>query len=91
MRTITEVCEAFKHKRVEQGRNIESTGYKLISFSTVIAQWIGGKLIINATRYSNITDKHQAAIIWDKRYKPIYVYNVPRNTTNLLEYIQCKI
>lgn len=91
MRTIAEVCEAFKHKRCASLDNLESTGYKLISYSTVIAQWINGRLVINATKYSKTTDKHQAAIIWDKRYKPIYVYNVPRNTTNLLEYIQCKI
>lgn len=91
MRTIAEVCEAFKHKRVEQGNSIYSTGYKFISYSTVIAQWIGGKLIINATRYSNTTSKHQAAIVWDKRYKPIYVYNVPIHTANLLKYIPCKL
>lgn len=53
-----EVVEAFLSGDVATGSNLRSTGYKLFSYRTCIAEWYDGYLLINITRYSNTTSKH---------------------------------
>ena len=45
-----------------RGASLTSTGEKLISYETPIAEWRGGKLAINNARYSNTTSKQQSLL-----------------------------
>lgn len=45
-----------------KGRTLESTGDKLINYSTVIAQWKDSRLYINTKKYSVTTSKIQNKI-----------------------------
>lgn len=78
-----EVCDLFLHNKRGKTRNLESTGEKLISYCTTIAQRIDGQIVFNKTRYSNSTSKHQHYL---RRYD-IVVDNVPMNTANLHKFI----
>ena len=56
----SEVVEAFLKRRVaaNNGGSLSSTGTKLFSYATCIAEWNNGSLIINLTRYSVTSSKH---------------------------------
>jgi len=66
--TVYEVIEAFasgatsgaasKCKYYPQGR-LRIEGDKLYNYDTVIAYWFNGIMLINGTRYSSTTSKHQ--------------------------------
>jgi len=66
--TVYEVIEAFargeksggasKCKYYPQGR-LRIEGNKLYNYNTVIAYWFNGIMLINGTRYSKTTSKHQ--------------------------------
>lgn len=42
-----------------RGASLSSTGEKLISYETPIAEWHGGALAINSAKYSTTTSKQQ--------------------------------
>lgn len=44
------------------GASLTSTGEKLISYETPIAEWRGGKLAINGEKYSRTTSKQQSLL-----------------------------
>ena len=66
--TVCEVIEAFargatsgaasKCKYYPQGR-LRIEGNKLYNYNTVIAYWFNGIILINGTKYSTTTSKHQ--------------------------------
>lgn len=53
-----EVVEKFFNGECATGSNLFSTGTKLFSYQTCIAQWYRPYLVINKTRYSVTTSKH---------------------------------
>lgn len=82
-----EVVKAFynKEEAISYTGNLTSYGDSLFSYSTCIAQrhYLNKKIIINLTSYSNSTSKHQ----YNLNKHDVVVYNVPRNTTNLIPYL----
>lgn len=54
-----EVCEEFMHHRIASGSNLVSTGDKLFSYNTCIAQWHPHGVLYNETKYSTTTSRHQ--------------------------------
>lgn len=68
--------------------NVRSTGDKLLSYYTCIAQRHEGKIIVNVTRYSITTSKLQNNLRYElSGYDVIEVTNVPIGTCNLVPYI----
>lgn len=55
-----EVCKEFIHRRIASGSNLISTGDKLFSYNTCIAQWHPHGIIYNETKYSPTTSRHQS-------------------------------
>ena len=80
----SEVIQCFLNQEAANGSNLYSTGDKLVSYSTTIAQWKVGRLILNTTYYSRSTSKWQNQIIPPKYIEPIIIDNVPRGTQDLL-------
>lgn len=83
-----DVIKAFVDGKSACGSNLYSTGDKLINYNTCIAQYIEDKnrYILNITKYSSTTSKHQNVL---KRLLPINTINVseiPKNTLDLLKY-----
>jgi hypothetical protein len=56
----SEVVEAFLKRKiaVNNGGSLSSTGTKLFSYATCIAEWSNDSLIINLTKYSVTSSKH---------------------------------
>lgn len=69
-------------KELAHSINLTSTGDKLFSYNTCIAQWKGDTLLINITKYSATTTKH---LYYVKRYGIPYITvdNVKLNTQDL--------
>ena len=59
-------------------KNLHIIGNKLINYSTIIAMWDNGKLLISNRKYSPTTSKHQNMI---KREYPDYI-EVEHNILN---------
>lgn len=85
MRTNKEVAECFLHRIKTNNVNLRSTGRKLYSYSTVIAQWYNDELIGNATKYSITTSKHLSCI--KRSIDRWTTKNVPIETDDLLNYL----
>ncbi len=84
----SEVVEAFLKKRIaiNKGSSLSSTGTKLFSYATCIAEWSNGLLIINLTKYSVTSSKH---LYYLKRsYQGNYytVFGVPIGESSLSKY-----
>lgn len=83
-----DVINAFYDKKLGKNKNLTSTGNKLISYNTTIAERIyvdNITLIIkNITKYSSTTSKHQSLI---NKYNCVTKNSVPRNIANLKLYI----
>ena len=74
------------HKKAK-GSSVESTGDKLYSYGTVIAQHLpDGKTIGNASKYSVTTSRHQSQC--NVRAANYTVTGVPRGTTDLKPYLK---
>lgn len=91
--TRTEVIKKFlEHKcAYNNHQTLTSTGDRLLSYKTCIAQWKGDTLIINTGKYSSTTSAHRNLIIYYfTRMFPKGISqmlnDVPRNTSSLLEY-----
>jgi len=79
------VANRFSDGKTGSSRNLRSTGDKLYSYATVIAQRMpSGSVIGNRTRYSHSTSKHQS--IAHIYYADILVDGVPRGTDDLMPY-----
>ena len=77
------IVDAFYEHKTAENTNMRSTGDKLYSYSTVIAQHINNKVIKNITKYSRSTGKQQSYI---SKFDYI-AEKVPINTQSLIEYI----
>lgn len=65
--------------------NTRSTGEKLFSYNTCIAEWINGYLFVNITKYSSSTSRIQNMLLGylGFTHKVKQVENVPINTQKL--------
>lgn len=84
----SEVVAAFLNRKIAANRSgsLSSTGTKLFSYATCIAEWNNGSLIINLTKYSVTSSKH---LYYLKRsYQGNYhtVLGVPRGESSLSKY-----
>lgn len=87
-----EVCKAFSYKEKATGSNLMSTGDKLFSYSTCIAEWDGAYLILNKTKYSTTTSKHQTYLYRAIHHTMLDMYikevdDVARGTSSLKQFI----
>ena len=84
-----EVCKEFICRRVASGSNLISTGDKLFSYNTCIAQWYPNGVIYNETKYSSTTSRHQSYlksaithnIGWER---VVIIDNINFNTRDLI-------
>ncbi len=84
----SEVVRQFLVRGPGEGHNLVSDGQRLISYSIVIAQWIENQLIVNDSRYSKTTTKHQD-ILRRIQQQPMIrlVVGVPAGTYDLTNYL----
>lgn len=84
----SEVVEAFlrKERAVNSIGSLSSTGTKLFSYATCIAQWYGGSLIMNYTKYSVTSSKHRYYLRNHRR--DYYVVGVPRGESDLVKHLR---
>lgn len=86
MRNI-EVIKQFLNKSSgnSDSGNLISTGDRLFSYNTCIAEWIDDDdyVIINTTKYSSTTSRHQNMLKNKLIYSSIQLINVPINTRRL--------
>lgn len=85
-----DVIKAFVNNgKVAKGNSVFSTGDKLFSYNTIIAERINGKVYVNPTKYSVTTSKAQGYLRYELNGCGVEVSsNVPRNTQTLVNYIQ---
>lgn len=84
-----DVCYAFLNKEKCVGSNLTNDGNKLFSYYTCIAEWFNDTLLLNGTKYSVTTSKHQG--ILQRAFnncgliniKIHTLYNVERGTQSL--------
>ena len=95
MPTNQQVINSFMKGRQCRGANLWSTGAKLYSYQTCIAQWdvIGSRMIVNKTKYSRTTsNKHQGplrSMLIDKpNIEVIEVQKCPWGVDELENYIK---
>ena len=90
--TTKEVIFAFTEKRkAVGGSNIHSYGDKLFSYNTCIGQWYNDCVILNETRYSITTSKHQTMLEWqlnESKIDIIYVHRVIKCEEDLIKYLK---
>jgi hypothetical protein len=99
MRTNREVTEAFVLRKASANANMTSTGDRLFSYHTCIAESFLNKyneicFVVNDTRYSNTTTRHRN-YLYDELNKLLFkgfivvvkrVDNVPIGTQSLKQY-----
>lgn len=95
MPTNQQVIQKFSKGEKCLGANLWSTGAKLYSYQTCIAQWsvMGSRMIVNKTKYSRTTSsKHQGPLRNMLRDKPnievIEVKDCPWGVDFLENYIK---
>ena len=84
-----DVVLAFLDKREAWGSHLYSTGKRLISYNTSIAEWYTNyHLIINDTKYSNTTSRWQSVLKAElspaRGIVAYYINNVDINTHDLM-------
>lgn len=85
MRNI-EVIKQFLNKSSgnSDSGNLISTGDRLFSYNTCIAEWLeNNDLALNVTKYSSTTSRHQNLLRRKIIYSSIQLVNVPINTQRL--------
>lgn len=87
MRNV-DVVKEFIRGNGAYGSNLRSTGDKLFSYSTCIAQFIDGTLYINTTRYSVTTSKHRYYIYRQYHHEIKELTNIDYNTQDLRKYAE---
>lgn len=90
MRKNEDVIKSFMMGYEDNNLNVRSTGDKLYSYTTCIAQWINHPrlIILNKTKYSVTTSRHQGIL---KRYitpdlEVMGIYAVPIGTKDIYKY-----
>lgn len=77
-----QVIDAFVKGLPERSANLNSTGQKLMSYNTVIADWSGGKIRINKQKYSQTTTTQTNALKRAAQSVGISVEEVDANVLN---------
>ena len=85
-----DVVLAFLKKEKAWGSNLYSTGKRLISYNTSIAEWYSDYyLLVNHTRYSVTTSKHQhylrSELVNSSNIIELCLNNIDINTHNLID------
>ena len=85
-----DVVLAFLKKEKAWGSNLYSTGKRLISYNTSIAEWYSDYyLLVNHTRYSVTTSKHQhylrSELVNSSNIIELCLNNIDRNIHNLTD------
>lgn len=89
-----EVVDNFISRNIAKSANLISTGDRLISYNTCIAEWYTSQiLLINETYYSNTTSRHLNIL---KRRLPSYircltVSNIDRNINKIESYFNTNL
>lgn len=88
MKNIEVISKFLINREYAQTHSLRSANDHLYSYNTCIAQFDRhNNLYINATKYSQTTSHHQSMLRKQSRHlNPSFVYNVPKNTQNLLLY-----
>lgn len=91
MKTV-DVISLFLNHKIGNALNVHSSGDKLFSYNTCIAQWLDpATLIINITKYSVTTSKHLTQLrrgrIPPPPFKVLQVKEVPLNASSLKKYL----
>lgn len=81
--TNREVIDKFLVGEPGKALNLYSTGKKLFSYFTCIAQYTEDGLIVNKTKYSVTTTRHQN-ILLSQVIPDFVVRNIARNSDRLL-------
>ena len=83
--TNQQVGEKFLKGEKGKSLNMTSTGDKLFSYNTVVAQWVGGKMVFNSTKYSRTTTRQAG---WLKAFADVVTSkSVHFNVDDLRPYI----
>lgn len=89
-----EVVDNFISRNIANSTNLISTGDRLISYNTCIAEWYTSNiLLMNETYYSNTTSRHLNIL---KRNLPSYIQyltvsNISRNTDKIESYFNINL
>lgn len=81
-----DVIKAFIHREIAKSNsgNVLSTGNKLYSYRTCIAEYNDGNLYVNLTKYSITTSRHQSLLLRNvQNYIP--VQNIREGSRNLIK------
>ena len=82
------VVEAFCKREASSNTSLSSSGDKLFSYKTCIAQVNGDLLIFNDSKYTATTAKHKGILRRVHKWKTIQlVQNVPTGATDLIPYL----
>lgn len=90
MNTNASVIDSFLKHEENCAGHLMSTGKRLISYQTTIAQWYEGYLIVNMTKYSQTTSKHRGILLrkCSSRMNLIPVEDVVLREDNLAHYLK---
>jgi hypothetical protein len=84
-----DIAKAFINHNTATTNDFGSSGDKLFSYTTCIAQWYNGKVIVNNTKYSHTTACQLNLIL--KLLEPEEIINttkeVPKESKDLREYV----
>lgn len=83
-----DVIELFSNRMTGKTKNLRSDGNFLVNYSTVLAQYDDGCIIVNMTKYSSSTSTIQNKLLSMLTYDFGSTYievvkDVPMNTSNL--------
>ena len=82
------VVEAFCKREVSHNSSLSSSGERLFSFKTCIAQINSEGLILNDSKYSVTSAKHKGILRRVHKWKTVQlVQNVPTGATDLTPYL----
>lgn len=79
--TNNEVVRNFWNHKVGKSLNMKSTGDKLFSYKTCVAEWRGQTLYVNTTKYSRTTSKQTCELF-------VFASGYKRNHGKV-EYVDC--
>lgn len=88
--TNAEVVDKFLNHERGHSLNMDSTGEKLYSYNTCMAQFIDGNLVVNKTKYSVTTSRHMSYLnTLLQKYNIAHktVTEVERNAYSLKSYV----
>lgn len=89
MKNLDVIKNFVNHAKACKTKSVISTGDKLFSYNTIIAERINGVMYANFTKYSPTTSTAQNKLAYVLNGHAIIVEgNVPRNTQSLANFIK---